>query len=76
MIADVECQLDETNTFIPILICYAQRYDLSPLGRDCIKQCIKTMLEWAKPKKEGQERNKLHTFFHNLKGFDGSFVIQ
>lgn len=47
VLADVECQLDETNTFVPILICFV-REDDDPIyhhrGKNCIKEFIKTMI--------------------------------
>lgn len=62
--ADVECQLDETNTFIFILLCTREDEDEIHYhwGRDCIKQFIKAVLEWVKPEEEGDPRKKPHIF--------------
>ena len=71
--ADVECQLDETITFIPVLICYASAANETIYhhwGTNCIQDFIKKLLEWKNDKKE------LHIFFHNMRGFDGIFIIK
>lgn len=67
------CHLDETNTFIPILICYASGENETIYhhwGTNCIQDFIKKLLEWKKGKQE------LHIFFHNIRGFDGIFIIK
>ena len=50
---DVECILDSSNTFIPILICYTQGHDeriFHHWGTNCVKTFINTMLNWSKAK--------------------------
>ena len=76
--ADVECQLDETNTFVPILICFV-REDDDPIyhhwGKNCIQEFIKTMLEW-KNSMDLATSKEIHIFFHNMRGFDGIFIVK
>ena len=75
---DVECIRDSTNTFVPILICYA-REDEDPFlhhyGTNCIQAFIKTMLKWTSQDDKEEQTKTLHIFLHNLKGFDGIFMI-
>ena len=76
--ADVECQLDETNTFVPIVICFV-REDDDPIyhhwGKNCIQEFIKTMIEWKNSMDLGTSK-EIHIFFHNMRGFDGIFIIK
>ena len=76
--ADVECLLDGTNTFVPIWICYATDDDdtiYHHWGANCIQTFIETMINWSDQDKKEENTKELHTFFHNLKGFDGCFMI-
>ena len=71
--ADVECLLNRTNTFVPMLICYAREDNDSIFhhwGPNCVQTFINTVLRWSNNNKE-----ELHIFFHNLKGFDGIFML-
>ena len=76
--ADVECQLDETNTFVPIVICFV-REDDDPIyhhwGKNCIQEFIKTMIEWKNSMDLGTSK-EIHIFFHNMRGFDGIFIVK
>ena len=77
--ADIECILDSTNTFIPILICYTRGYSKKIFhhwGTNCADLFIETLLQWAEEEiaKEGGVQ-VFHIFFHNLKGFDGVFIM-
>ena len=76
--ADVECLLDSTNTFVPILICYARDDDdiiFHHWGTNCIQTFLPAMMDWSNQDNKEEETKGLHIFFHNLKGFDGSFMI-
>ena len=76
--ADVECLLDSSNTFVPILICYARHDDdtiYHHWGTNCIQTFIETMIYWSNQDKKEEDTKELHIFFHNLKGFDGCFMI-
>ena len=75
---DVECLLDSTNTFVPILICYARDDDdtiYHHWGTNCIQTLIETMIDWSNQDNKEENTKELHIFFHNLKGFDGCFMI-
>ena len=77
--ADIECILDSTNTFIPILICYTRGYSKTIFhhrGTNCVDLFIQTLLQWVKEEKakEGGVQ-EFHFFFHDLKGFDGVFIM-
>ena len=79
MYPDIECILDSTNTFIPILICYTRGYSNTIFhywGTNCVDLFIQTLLQWVKEEKakEGGVQ-EFHIFFHNLKGFDGVFIM-
>ena len=76
--ADVECILDSSNTFIPILICYTQGDDeriFHHWGTNCVKTFINTMLNWSKANKKAGRPYDFTIFFHNLNGFDGVLII-
>ena len=72
--ADVECILDSTNMFVPILICFAREDDdtiFHHWGNNCVQAFIKTMIGWSNQ----DNKEELHIFFHNLRGFDGIFIL-
>ena len=87
--ADIECLLDETNTFIPILICYtkgAKGKILHHWGTNCVALFLDSLQQMAIDQRdeenvqEGKEEGKrtlpeYTVFFHNLKGFDGVFTL-
>lgn len=77
--ADIECILDSTNTFIPILICYTRGYSKNIFhhwGTNCEDLFIKRLLQWAKEEKAKDGGvQEFHIFFHNLRGFDGVFIM-
>ena len=75
--ADIECILDSNNTFIPILICYTRGQDKTIFhhwGTNCVDLFIQKLLQWAKEDK-AKGVQEFHIFFHNLKGFDGVFIM-
>ena len=58
---DVDCMLDRTNTFAPMLICYAREDDETIFhhwGPNWIQTFINTVLRWSNNNKE-----ELHIFF-------------
>ena len=77
--ADIECILDSKNTFIPILICYTRGFGKTIFhhwATNCVDLFIQTLLQWAKEDKAKDEGvQEFHIFFHNLKGFDGVFIM-
>lgn len=76
--ADIECILDRTNTFIPLLNCYTRGHCKTIFhhwGTNCVDLFIQTLLHWSEEKKSKDGgAPELHIFFHNLKGFDGVFI--
>ena len=87
--ADIECLLDESNTFQPILICYAKGSNgeiFHHWGPNCVTLFLKALHKMAqKDRDEERKRMKLEpgkgqlpkytVFFHNLKGFDGVLTL-
>ena len=77
--ADIECILDRTNTFIPLLNCYTRGHCKTIFhhwGTNCVDLFIQTLLQWAEEEKSKDGgAPELHIFFHNLKGFDGVFIM-
>lgn len=77
--AVIECILDRTNTFIPILICYTRGHCKTIFhhwGTNCVDLFIQTLLQWAEEEKyKDGGAPELHIFFHNLKGFDGVLIM-
>ena len=78
--ADIKCLLDNTNTFIPILICYTIGRDEAIFhhwGTDCISRFLETVHQWAQDEKKGKGGHlpQYTVFFHNLKGFDGVLTL-
>lgn len=78
--ADIECILDSTDSFIPILICYTRGYNKKIYhhwGANCVDLFLETMLRWSDEEKSKDDGVKeLHIFFHNMKGFDGFFTTR
>lgn len=78
--ADIECVLDDTNTFTPILICYTIGRDYHVFehwGTNCIDQFLETIHQWGVDEKteKGGALPEYTVFFHNLKGFDGVLTL-
>lgn len=78
--ADIECLLDDNNTFVPILICYTIGGDEAIFhhwGTDCISRFLEAVHQWAKDEKKekGGALPEYTVFFHNLKGFDGVLTL-
>lgn len=78
--ADIECLLDSTDTFIPILICYTRGREeiiYHHWGTNCISQFLEEVHGWAKAEKKekGGRLPEYTVFFHNLKGFDGVLTL-
>ena len=79
--ADIECLLDSTNTFIPILICYTVGRDEAVFhhwGTNCISQFLEEVHGWAQAEKKEKKGAlpEYTVFFHNLKGFDGVLTLK
>ena len=69
--------LDAKNQFIPDLICYATSEDdtvVSHFGLDCAEKFVHDMDDLTEVEDTEKERD-IHVFFHNMKGFDGTFSM-
>ena len=77
--ADIECIFDSTNTFIPIVVFYSRGYSKTMFhhwGTNCVDLFIQTLLQWVKEEKAKESGvQEFHLFFHNLKRFDGVFIM-
>ena len=87
--ADIECLIDDSNTFIPILICFTKGH-LKTIhhhwGTNCVSLFLETLQKWGEEQRDeenermGIEKGKgklpeYTVFFHNLKGFDGVLLM-
>ena len=78
MYADIECLLTADRGFIPNLLCYRGEWqsDITVLrGEDCVDFFIAHLDDYAHPPTENVEEQPLIIMFHNLKGFDGIFLL-
>ena len=74
--ADIECLIDNTKTFIPLLIRYTRGHGKTIYhhwGTNCVSLFLETVKGWAEAEKgeKGGNLPEYTIFFHNLKGFDG-----
>ena len=77
--ADIECLLTEERGFVPNLLCYRhqdQRNITTLRGDDCVELFLNNLNYWAYPVNEDIQHQPLIILFHNLKGFDGIFLLQ
>ena len=75
--ADIEAFQNEENVFIPNLLCYSssEEEDIHSLdGEDCVLRFLQDLDDLAEKPVSEQQRNII-VVFHNLKGFDGMFII-
>ena len=78
MYADIECLLTEDRGFVPNLLCYRGEWqsEITTLrGEDCVDFFIGHLDDYAHPPDENIEVQPLIILFHNLKGFDGIFLL-
>ena len=76
--ADIECLLTEDRGFVPNLLCYRGEWqrDITVLrGEDCVDFFISHLDDHAHPPTENIDVQPLIILFHNLKGFDGIFLL-
>ena len=81
--ADIECSIDDDRMFTPNLICFEressdQKYEC--WGKSCMREFQKKLMGLlsAMEKEHHLKWNQvqLHVYFHNLRGFDGMFIIK
>ena len=75
--ADIECLLTDDRGFTPNLLCYRGEWqsDITVLREDCVDWFIAHLDDYAHPPNENIEEQPLVILFHNLKGFDGIFLL-
>ena len=82
--ADIECLLTEERGFHPNLLCYRGEWQSTITvirdddcleGENCVDRFLKHLQDYAHPADENIEEQPLVIIFHNLKGFDGIFII-
>ena len=76
--ADIECLLTADRGFVPNLVCYRGEWqsDITVLrGDDCVELFISHLDDHSHPPHENVEEQPLIIMFHNLKGFDGIFLL-
>ena len=76
--ADIECLVTEENGFVPNLLCYRAQ-DQTEItvhrGEECVDVFLRDLNDLARPPREDIEEQPLIIIFHNLKGFDGMFML-
>ena len=78
--ADIEAMTMPDRTFRPNLLCYqtsAEETIHSLWGEDCCLQFIQKLdkLAWIRVGKKKMKERPVIVLFHNLKGFDGVFIL-
>ena len=74
-LADIECALSDDRVFQPNLICWSSEEDEEIHHTSSIEQFLEACDALTEVEDDEQER-KVITFFHNLKGFDGYFIVE
>ena len=77
--ADIECLLTEERGFVPNLLCYRaqdQGEFTTHRGEDCVDVFLRDLNDLSHPPRKDIEEQPLIVLFHNLKGFDGIFILQ
>ena len=85
MYADIECLLTEERGFIPNLLCYRGEWqsEIPTIkseecleGENCVDRFLNHLEDYAHPPEDNTiEEQPLIILFHNLKGFDGIFIL-
>ena len=76
--ADIECMLTDDRGFTPQLLCYRhqdQQEIVTLQGDDCVRRFLWHLQDLTHPASEDNEEQPLIIIFHNLKGFDGLFLL-
>ena len=77
--ADIECMLTEERGFVPNLLCYIKEdeSDITTIeGEGCVDTFLNHLDDYAHPADDNTiEEQPLIILFHNLKGFDGIFLL-
>ena len=82
--ADIECLLTEERGFHPNLLCYRGKWQSTITtihpedcleGENCVDRFLYHLDDHSHPPDENIEEQPLIILFHNLKGFDGMFIL-
>ena len=72
--ADIECAIAEDREFQPNLICWSSEEDEEIHHARTIEEFLEAC-EALTEVEDDERPRKVITFFHNLRGFDGNFVL-
>ena len=73
--ADIECAISEDRVFQPNLICWSSEEDEEIHHARTIEEFLEPCEALTEVEDDDRPR-KVITFFHNLRGFDGNFVLE
>ena len=76
--ADIEAMQNEENVFIANLLCYAtaEEEDIHVIDGDhCVLNFLQELDDLAEVPDNNEQQREVIVVFHNLKGFDGMFII-
>ena len=76
--ADIEAYQNEENVFVPNLLCYAtaEEEEIHVIDGDhCVLNFLQELDDLAEVPDNDEQQREVIVVFHNLKGFDGVFVI-
>lgn len=81
--AEIECSIDDSRVFTPNLICFERESsDVKDQcwGKTCLKEFYQKLNDLIPVVAEEQKKQPQHVviqvYFHNLRGFDGMFIIK
>ena len=76
--ADIEAYQNEENVFVPNLLCYAtaEEEEIHVMeGNHCVLNFLQELDDHAEVPDNNEQQRNIIVVFHNLKGFDGMFII-
>ena len=73
--ADIECALSEDRVFVPNLICWSSEEDADQVHHSYSMEEFLEALQALTEVETDARGRKVITFFHNLRGFDGNFIL-
>ena len=74
--ADIECYLTKDRVFVPNWICWSSEEDGDFVHHsDSIDEFLESLQSMTEVEDDERPR-KVITFFHNMRGFDGNFILE
>ena len=73
--ADIECAISEDRVFQPNLICWSSEEDEEIHHARTIEEFLEAC-EALTEVEDDERPRKVITFFHNLRGFDGNYILE